>query len=141
MAARELLGIDAWVVAGQSWGTTLALAYAQAHPERVRGVVFEPAGDPAGRAVPNLPATYTVSPTTVCAQATPSIWTVGSAVAPTVGGDAGSLGSGGIVSADAGAPIPPPMRSSALSTAVSNPSARARRDFDVASMTASGRLD
>lgn len=37
---REHLGIDRWVVNGVSWGSTLALAYAQAHPERVRGVVL-----------------------------------------------------------------------------------------------------
>jgi proline iminopeptidase len=32
---REQLGIDRWLVAGGSWGVTLALAYAQRHPERV----------------------------------------------------------------------------------------------------------
>jgi proline iminopeptidase len=32
---RAHLGIDRWVVTGGSWGVTLALAYAQAHPERV----------------------------------------------------------------------------------------------------------
>ena len=37
---REHLGVDAWVVDGVSWGSTLALAYAQAHPERVLGVVL-----------------------------------------------------------------------------------------------------
>jgi proline iminopeptidase len=37
---REHLAIDAWLVAGISWGTTLALAYAQAHPERVRGLAL-----------------------------------------------------------------------------------------------------
>lgn len=37
---REHLGIDAWVVNGVSWGSTLALAYAQAHPQRVLGVVL-----------------------------------------------------------------------------------------------------
>ncbi len=31
-AVRRTLGIDAWVVTGISWGTTLALAYAQQHP-------------------------------------------------------------------------------------------------------------
>lgn len=30
----------AWVVQGVSWGSTLALAYAQAHPERVLGIVL-----------------------------------------------------------------------------------------------------
>ncbi len=33
-AIRERLGIDRWVVFGGSWGATLALIYAQAHPER-----------------------------------------------------------------------------------------------------------
>jgi proline iminopeptidase len=37
---REHLGIAAWIVQGISWGSTLALAYAQAHPERVLGVVL-----------------------------------------------------------------------------------------------------
>jgi proline iminopeptidase len=32
---RAHLGIARWVVFGGSWGSTLALAYAQAHPERV----------------------------------------------------------------------------------------------------------
>jgi proline iminopeptidase len=33
---REHLGIDKWVLFGGSWGSTLALAYAQTHPERAR---------------------------------------------------------------------------------------------------------
>lgn len=37
---REHLGIDAWLLNGVSWGSTLALAYAQAHPERVLGIVL-----------------------------------------------------------------------------------------------------
>lgn len=37
---REALGIDAWHVFGGSWGATLALAYAEAHPARVRGLVL-----------------------------------------------------------------------------------------------------
>jgi proline iminopeptidase len=37
---RELLGVDKWVVFGGSWGSTLALAYAQAHPERVKALVL-----------------------------------------------------------------------------------------------------
>jgi proline iminopeptidase len=37
---REHLGLDAWLVAGISWGTTLALAYAQAHPARATGLVL-----------------------------------------------------------------------------------------------------
>lgn len=34
-AIRELMGFECWFVIGGSWGSTLALAYAQAHPERV----------------------------------------------------------------------------------------------------------
>jgi proline iminopeptidase len=37
---RELLGIDTWQVFGGSWGSTLALAYAETHPERVRELVL-----------------------------------------------------------------------------------------------------
>ncbi len=37
---RETLGIDRWVVFGGSWGSTLALAYAEAHPDRVRALVL-----------------------------------------------------------------------------------------------------
>jgi proline iminopeptidase len=37
---RELLGIDRWLVFGGSWGSTLALAYGQAHPERCLGFVL-----------------------------------------------------------------------------------------------------
>jgi proline iminopeptidase len=37
---REFLGIDRWQVFGGSWGSTLALAYAQAHPERVTELVL-----------------------------------------------------------------------------------------------------
>lgn len=37
---REHLDIDGWVVNGVSWGSTLALAYAQEHPSRVLGVVL-----------------------------------------------------------------------------------------------------
>lgn len=37
---RMALGIDAWHVFGGSWGATLALAYAEAHPDRVRGIVL-----------------------------------------------------------------------------------------------------
>jgi proline iminopeptidase len=36
---REHLGIGDWVVFGGSWGSTLALAYAQTHPERVLGLI------------------------------------------------------------------------------------------------------
>ena len=37
---RERLGIARWHLFGGSWGSTLALAYAQAHPERVTGLVL-----------------------------------------------------------------------------------------------------
>jgi proline iminopeptidase len=37
---REHLGIERWVVFGGSWGSTLALAYAETHPERVRALVL-----------------------------------------------------------------------------------------------------
>jgi proline iminopeptidase len=37
---REHLGIERWLLNGVSWGSTLALAYAQAHPERVLGMVL-----------------------------------------------------------------------------------------------------
>ena len=37
---REKFGFERWMVVGGSWGATLALAYAQAHPERVSGIVL-----------------------------------------------------------------------------------------------------
>lgn len=37
---RKHLGFERWLVVGGSWGTTLALAYAQAFPERVSGIVL-----------------------------------------------------------------------------------------------------
>lgn len=36
---REHLKIEKWLVTGGSWGTTLALAYAQTHTSRVTGIV------------------------------------------------------------------------------------------------------
>lgn len=39
-AVRRRLGIDRWLVFGGSWGSTLGLAYAEAHPERVAGLVL-----------------------------------------------------------------------------------------------------
>ncbi|HTY95339.1 MAG TPA: prolyl aminopeptidase [Steroidobacteraceae bacterium] len=39
-SVRELLGIERWLVFGGSWGSTLALAYAQSHPERVTELVL-----------------------------------------------------------------------------------------------------
>ncbi|MGC2813377.1 MAG: prolyl aminopeptidase, partial [Bradyrhizobium sp.] len=37
---RETFGFERWLVVGGSWGATLALAYAQAHPQRVSGIVL-----------------------------------------------------------------------------------------------------
>lgn len=37
---RELLGVDRWLVFGGSWGSTLALAYGQSHPERCLGFIL-----------------------------------------------------------------------------------------------------
>jgi proline iminopeptidase len=37
---REHLGVDRWTVLGMSWGTTLGLAYAQTHTERVTALVL-----------------------------------------------------------------------------------------------------
>jgi proline iminopeptidase len=39
-ALRRHLGVDRWLVVGASWGTTLALAYAEAHPGAVRAMVL-----------------------------------------------------------------------------------------------------
>ena len=37
---REHLGVDRWQVFGGSWGSTLALAYAETHPDRVSELVL-----------------------------------------------------------------------------------------------------
>src|SRR5690348_15044442 len=37
---REHLGIERWLVFGGSWGSTLALAYAETHPDRVTELVL-----------------------------------------------------------------------------------------------------
>ena len=37
---REHLGVDRWQVFGGSWGSTLALAYAQTHPDKVSELVL-----------------------------------------------------------------------------------------------------
>lgn len=39
-ALREHLGIDSFLLFGGSWGSTLALAYAEAHPDRCLGLVL-----------------------------------------------------------------------------------------------------
>jgi proline iminopeptidase len=37
---REHLGVERWIVFGGSWGSTLALAYAETHPDRVKALVL-----------------------------------------------------------------------------------------------------
>jgi proline iminopeptidase len=37
---RSMIGVDKWMVFGGSWGSTLALAYAETHPERVTELVL-----------------------------------------------------------------------------------------------------
>ncbi len=39
-AIRIHFGIERWLIVGGSWGSTLALAYAEQHPERVTGLVL-----------------------------------------------------------------------------------------------------
>lgn len=36
---REMAGVDRWLVFGGSWGSTLALAYAEKHPQRISELV------------------------------------------------------------------------------------------------------
>lgn len=37
---RAFLGVEHWIVFGGSWGSTLALAYAEAHPQRCLGLIL-----------------------------------------------------------------------------------------------------
>jgi proline iminopeptidase len=37
---RVRLGVDRWTILGLSWGTTLGLAYAEAHPQHVKALVL-----------------------------------------------------------------------------------------------------
>ncbi|TWG94661.1 proline iminopeptidase [Mesorhizobium sp. J18] len=37
---REMMGVEKWMVFGGSWGSTLALAYAEKHPDRVSELVL-----------------------------------------------------------------------------------------------------
>ncbi|MGV3551717.1 prolyl aminopeptidase [Rhizobium sp.] len=37
---RELMGVEQWLVLGGSWGSTLALAYTEKHPERVSELIL-----------------------------------------------------------------------------------------------------
>jgi proline iminopeptidase len=60
---RERFGISRWMVVGGSWGATLALAYAQAHPDRVSGIVLRATflgtrGELEGAFLDNLPRFY-----------------------------------------------------------------------------------
>ncbi|NNF58906.1 MAG: alpha/beta fold hydrolase [Rhodothermaceae bacterium] len=43
-ALRAHLGVHEWIVFGHSWGGMYAMAYAVAHPERVRGLVLSASG-------------------------------------------------------------------------------------------------
>jgi proline iminopeptidase len=48
---RERLGVERWLVLGGSWGSTLGLAYAQAHPDRVTEMVLFSVGTTGRREV------------------------------------------------------------------------------------------
>src|SRR3546814_539019 len=37
---RKMMGVDKWQVFGGSWGSTLALAYAETHPDRVSELIL-----------------------------------------------------------------------------------------------------
>jgi proline iminopeptidase len=37
---RQIAGVEKWLVFGGSWGSTLALAYAQSHPKRVSELIL-----------------------------------------------------------------------------------------------------
>ncbi len=37
---RQVLGVDQWVIAGNSWGAALALLYAEKYPEHVSGLIL-----------------------------------------------------------------------------------------------------
>lgn len=48
---REYLRVERWVMLGVSWGSTLTLAYAQAHPERAAAIVLACVTTTSGREV------------------------------------------------------------------------------------------
>ena len=50
-ALRQLHGVERWTVLGMSWGTTLGLAYAQAHSRRVDALVLALVGTTSRREV------------------------------------------------------------------------------------------
>lgn len=37
---RNMLGVDRWIIQGASWGSVLALAYAETHPHRVKTLIL-----------------------------------------------------------------------------------------------------
>jgi len=39
-AIRTLLNVNSWVIFGGSWGSTLALSYAETHPSRTKGLIL-----------------------------------------------------------------------------------------------------
>lgn len=53
-ALREHLGLERWSVLAGSWGTVVALAYTQAHPQRVQRLVLRGAFALSGREVGGL---------------------------------------------------------------------------------------
>lgn len=62
-AIRVNLGFERWLVVGGSWGATLALAYAQAYPQRVSGIVLRATflgtrGELEGAFLNRLPSLY-----------------------------------------------------------------------------------
>src|SRR3954470_6129477 len=96
-----------------------------------RAVWLVPAADPAGRAWLNFPVTYTRLPTTTCAQATPSLWTVGRASALTVVCVTGGTGA---VSASAGPDCSNGTASASVTVATKLPATRRRRFFTCVSI-------
>jgi proline iminopeptidase len=50
-ALRELRGAERWTILGLSWGTTLGLAYAQTHPDRVDALLLAFVGTTSHREV------------------------------------------------------------------------------------------
>lgn len=38
---RKHLNINKWLLVGQSWGTTLALSYAESHPNKISGIILQ----------------------------------------------------------------------------------------------------
>jgi proline iminopeptidase len=70
---REHLGIDRWLLTGGSWGTTLALVYAERYPHRVSQIMlctaaspgsFPSSGNGSGTAPEEPTGTATSSPPT-----------------------------------------------------------------------------